>query len=53
MLVNDICQWLDLYKSLECMVVEMICDVLLRWFQVGIESGLHGSSHRIRTGNWA
>jgi hypothetical protein len=53
MLVNDICQRLDLHKSSERMAVEMICDALPRRFQVGIESGPHNSRHRIRTGNWA
>jgi hypothetical protein len=53
MLVNDICQRLDLHKSSERMAVEMICDALPRRFQVGIESFNNGSNHRIKTGSWA
>lgn len=53
MMVNDICQRLDLHKSSEREAVQMICDALPRRHQVGIESCQSGSSHRIRRGNWA
>lgn len=53
MMVNDICQRLELHKSSERAAVQMICESLPRRYQVGIESGPHHSPHRIRTGNWA
>ena len=38
MMVNDICQRLNLHKSSERAAVEQICDALPRRYQVGIES---------------
>jgi len=38
MMVNDICQRMDLHKASERAAVQQICDALPRKYQVGIDS---------------